>query len=159
MRTNSHLSAALRGILFWNELRQDEVAIRDARPAYKRSLPPKIGRRLLKRKQSKNLLRGRLGRCFLCASRRFSGGIWSFGCSGTRHFSRRRRRGCGSWSCRGSDGFSFLLARREKRGTSQNADVFLHNSRGYCFNRSIAASAVFGPSRMLLETQMARHEH
>jgi hypothetical protein len=28
----------------------------------------------------------------------------------------------------------------------------------YCFNRSIAASAVFGPSRMLLETQMARHE-
>jgi len=29
----------------------------------------------------------------------------------------------------------------------------------YCFNRSIAASAVFGPSRKLLETQMARHEH
>jgi hypothetical protein len=29
----------------------------------------------------------------------------------------------------------------------------------YCFNRSIAASAVFGPRRMLLETQMARHEH
>jgi hypothetical protein len=28
----------------------------------------------------------------------------------------------------------------------------------YCFNRSIAASAVFGPRRMLLETQMARHE-
>ena len=29
----------------------------------------------------------------------------------------------------------------------------------HCFNRSIAASAVFGPRRMLLETQMARHEH
>jgi len=28
----------------------------------------------------------------------------------------------------------------------------------HCFNRSIAASAVFGPRRMLLETQMARHE-
>jgi len=28
----------------------------------------------------------------------------------------------------------------------------------YCFNRSIAASAVFGPRRMLLKTQMARHE-
>jgi hypothetical protein len=28
----------------------------------------------------------------------------------------------------------------------------------YCFNRSIAASAVFRPSRMLLETQIARHE-
>jgi hypothetical protein len=28
----------------------------------------------------------------------------------------------------------------------------------YCFIRSIAASAVFGPHRMPLETQMARHE-
>ena len=28
----------------------------------------------------------------------------------------------------------------------------------YCFNRSIAASVVFGPRRTLLETQMARHE-
>ena len=28
----------------------------------------------------------------------------------------------------------------------------------YCFNRSIAASAVFGP-RMLLETQMAHGQH
>ena len=28
----------------------------------------------------------------------------------------------------------------------------------HCFNRSIAASAVFGPRRMFLETQMARHE-
>ena len=127
MRTNSHLSAALPGILFRNKLPQDAIAIRDARPVYKRSLPPKTGGRLSKQKQSKNLLRGRLGRCFLCASRRFSGGSWSFGCSGTCHFSRRRRRGRGSWSCRRSDSFSFLLARREKRSTSQNADVFLHN--------------------------------
>jgi hypothetical protein len=29
----------------------------------------------------------------------------------------------------------------------------------YCFNRSIAASVVFGPSRKLLERQMPRHEH
>src|SRR5436305_10337662 len=28
----------------------------------------------------------------------------------------------------------------------------------YCFNRSIAASAVFGPRAMFLETEMARHE-
>jgi hypothetical protein len=28
----------------------------------------------------------------------------------------------------------------------------------YCLNRLIAASVVFGPHRMLLETQMARHE-
>src|SRR5262245_49668286 len=127
MRTNSHLSAALPEILFRNVLPQAAIAIRDACPAYKRSLPPKIGGRLLKQKQSKILLRGRLGGCFLCASRRFSGVSWSFGCSGTRHFSRRRRRGCGSWSCRRNDGFSFLLACRKKRGTSQNADVFLHN--------------------------------
>jgi hypothetical protein len=80
------------------------------------------------------LSRGRLGRCFLGASWRFSGasrrisdGSWSFRCSGTRDFSRRRRRGRGSWTCRRSDSFSFLLARREKRGSGQNADVFLHN--------------------------------
>jgi Flp pilus assembly protein TadB len=29
----------------------------------------------------------------------------------------------------------------------------------HCFSTSIAASAVFGPRRMLLKTQMARHEH
>jgi len=29
----------------------------------------------------------------------------------------------------------------------------------HCFNKSITASAVFGPRRMLLETQIARHEH
>src|SRR5262249_1105765 len=116
-------------ILFRNELPQDAVAIRDGRPVYKRSLPPKTGGRLLKQKQSKNLLRRRLGRCFLCASGRLSGISWSFGCSGTSHFSRRRGGGCRSWSCRRNDGFSFLLACREKRGTSQNADVFLHNSR------------------------------
>jgi hypothetical protein len=29
----------------------------------------------------------------------------------------------------------------------------------HCFSTSIAASAVFGPRRMLLRTQMARHEH
>ncbi len=75
-----------------------------------------------------NLLPGRrLGRCFLCASRRFSGGSWSFRCSGTRHISRRRRWGRRSWTCRRSDSFSFLLARREKRGSGQNADVFLHS--------------------------------
>jgi hypothetical protein len=41
--------------------------------------------------------------------------------------SRRRRRGRGSWTCLRSDSFSFLLARREKRGSGQNADIFLHS--------------------------------
>jgi hypothetical protein len=29
----------------------------------------------------------------------------------------------------------------------------------YCFSTSITARAVFGPRRMLLQTQMVRHEH
>jgi hypothetical protein len=41
--------------------------------------------------------------------------------------SRRRRRGRGSRACLRSDSFSFLLARREKRGSGQNADIFLHS--------------------------------
>jgi len=74
------------------------------------------------------LLRGwRFRRCFLGASRRFGDGIWSFRCRGTRHLSRRRRRGRGSWACLRSNSFSFLLARREKRGSGQNADIFLHS--------------------------------
>jgi hypothetical protein len=75
------------------------------------------------------LLRRRLGRRLLGGSRSISGGSGSlFHCSGTR-FSRGRRRGRGSWTCRRSDSFSFLLARCEKRGHRQNADVFLHSWR------------------------------
>jgi hypothetical protein len=100
----------------------------------KEVFPRNSGGRLLEKKNPGNLLRGRIGRCFLGASRHFSGpslriscGSWSFRGSGTRDFSRRRRRSRGSWTCRRSDSFSFLLARREKRGSGQNADVFLHS--------------------------------
>jgi hypothetical protein len=88
----------------------------------------KSGGRLLEKKNPGNLLPGRLSRCFLCASRRFHcRSSWSFGCSGTC-LSRCRRSG-GSRSCRRSDSFGFLFARREKRGTGQNADVILHSWR------------------------------
>ena len=94
----------------------------------------KPGEDFSKKRISALLRRRRLRRCFLGASRRISGasrrfrdGSWSFRCSGTRHFSRRRRRSRGSWTCLRSDSFSFLLARREKRGSGQNADVFLHS--------------------------------
>ena len=94
--------------------------------AYKRNLPPNIGGRLLERTFS--LLRGwRFRRCFFRASRRFRDGSRSFRCSATCHLSRRRRRGRGSRTCLRSNSFSFLLARREKRGSRQNADIFLHS--------------------------------
>src|SRR5439155_20003269 len=80
------------------------------------------------RKNPGNLLAGRFSRCFFCASRRFSGSRWSFRCSGTGRITRCRRAG-GSWSRRRSYSFSFLLARREKRGSGQNADVFPHGWR------------------------------
>src|SRR4029077_13478366 len=73
------------------------------------------------------LSRGRLGRCFLGASRRISGGSWSFGGGGTCLILCRRSGGGGS--CRRSDSFGFLFTSREKRGTGQNADVFLHSWR------------------------------
>jgi hypothetical protein len=63
------------------------------------------------------LCRRRFGRCFLGASWGFCDGSWSFRCSRTGHFSRRRRRGRGSWTCLRSDSFRFLLARREKRSS------------------------------------------
>src|SRR5262245_10125896 len=53
MRMNSPSLSAVPRIPFRNELPQGAVAIRDARPAYTRSLPPKIRGRLLKQKQSK----------------------------------------------------------------------------------------------------------
>ena len=115
------------------ELPEDAVAIRDPPLSTKEIFHRKSGEDFSK-ERIPALLRRRLGRCFLGASRRFIGasrrisdGSWSFRCSGTRHFSRRRRRGRGSWTCRRSDSFSFLLARREKRGSGQNADVFLHS--------------------------------
>src|SRR5438034_9876031 len=87
----------------------------------KESLPPETGGRLLEKKNPGNLLPGRLSRCFLCASRRFSGSSRSFRCSGTR-IGRCRRSG-GGRGCRRSDSFSFLFTSREKGGTGQNADV------------------------------------
>ena len=84
------------------------------------------GGRLLEKKNAGNLLPGRLSRCFLGASRRLHcRSSWSFGCSGTC-LSRCRRSG-GGRSCRRSDSFGFLFTSREKRGTGQNADVFLHS--------------------------------
>ena len=88
---------------------------------------PGIQRKISREKKAGDLLPGRLSRCFRRFSRRFSCRSRSFRCSRTGHFSRRRRRRRGSWSCRRSDGFGFLLARREKRGTSQYTDVFLHD--------------------------------
>ena len=85
------------------------------------------GGRLLEKKNPGNLLPGRLSRCFLCSSRRFSSGSWSFRCSGTP-IDRCRRSG-GGRSCRRSDSFGFLFTSREKGGTGQNADVFLHSWR------------------------------
>src|SRR5215216_4008620 len=86
------------------------------------------GGRLLENKNPGNLLPGRrLGRRFFCASRRFSSGSRSFGCSGTQ-IGRCRGSG-GGRSCRRSDSFGFLFTSREKGGPGQDADVFLHSWR------------------------------
>ena len=99
-------------------LPEDAVAIRDPPLSTKEIFHRKSGEDFSK-ERTPALLRGRLRRCFLGASRRVSGasrriggGSWSFRCSGTRYFSRRRRRGRGSGTSRRSDSFSFLLARR-----------------------------------------------
>src|SRR4029077_8501485 len=125
MRRNSPSSFASPRLLPGNELPQDAVAIRDPPLSTKEIFHRKSGEDFSK-ERIPALLRGRLRRCFLGASRRVSGASWSFRCSGTRRVSRCRRSG-GSGSCRRSDSFGFLLARHEKRGTGQNADVFLHS--------------------------------
>ena len=133
MGMNSPSSFALPGLLSGNELPQDAVAIRDPRSVQKMSSTEIPGRL----QKNPALLPGRrVVGCFLSASgrvsapgRRVSGGSCSFRCGGARHFGRRRWRRRGSWTCRRSDSFSFLLARREKRGPGQNADVFLHSWR------------------------------
>ena len=43
---------------------------------------------------------------------------------------RRFRRSGAAGTCSRRDGFSFLLTSREKRGASQDADVFLHKVVG-----------------------------
>src|SRR6476660_1179834 len=121
MRRNSPSSFVSPRLSPGNELPQDAIAIRD---------PPLSTKEIFHRKSGEDfskeripvLLRGRLRRCFLGVSRRFSGASRRVG-GGSRSFrcSRTGRR---------SDSFSFLLARREKGGSGQNADVFLHSLRG-----------------------------
>jgi hypothetical protein len=72
-----------------------------------------------------NLRAGRFGRCFRCLSRRFGCRSRSFAFGGT-YIARCGRSGRG-WRRRRSNSFGFLLTRREKCGTSQDTDVFLHN--------------------------------
>ena len=117
----------------------------------------KSGGRLLEKKNPGNLLRGRLSRCFLCASRRFSGGSWSFRCSGTRH-SVVAGAVVGAGVAAGVTVSVFCSQAARSAAPARMQMYFFIVGDAYCFNRSIAASAVFGPRRMLLETQMARHE-
>ena len=126
----------LAKVLSGNELPQAAVAIRDPPLSTKEIFHRKSGEDFSK-ERIPALLRGRLRRCLFFgasrrvsgASRRITGGSGSFRGGWTRHFSRHRRRGRWSRTCRRSDSFSFLLACRKKHGSGQNADVFLHSWR------------------------------
>jgi len=135
-KENEPASAILIGTPVSHAARSQDVALQkpfaSGRPrmcdfSTKEFFHRNFGGRLLEKENPGNLSRGRLGRCFLGASRRISGGSWSFRCSRTR-ISRCRRSG-GSRSCHRSASFGFLFTSREKRGTGQNADVFLHSWR------------------------------
>ena len=147
MRTNSHLSAALRGILFRNELPQDAAAIRNARPAYKRSLPPKIGGRLLKRKQSKIYCGGDsagvssapAGDSVVAAGASVAAGLVISVAAGGGVV------GVGVVSGATVSVFCSHAARRATLARMQMYFFIIRDA--YCFTRSIAASAVFGPRR------------
>ena len=166
MRTNSHLSAALRGILFRNELPQDAAAIRNARPAYKRSLPPKIGGRLLKRKQSKIYCGGdsagvssapagdsvvSAGDSVVAAGASVAAGLVISVAAGGGVV------GVGVVS--GATGSVFCSHAARSAALARMQMYFFIIRDAYWFNRSIAASAVFGPRRMLFEEQIARGQH
>ena len=159
MRTNSHLSAALPGILFRNELPQDAAAIRNARPAYKRSLPPKIGGRLLKRKQSKIYCGGDsagvssapAGDSVVAAGASVAAGLVISVAAGGGVV------GVGVVSGATVSVFCSHAARSAALARMQMYFFIIRDA--YCFNRSIAASAVFGPRRMLFEEQIARGQH
>src|SRR6476661_4564544 len=156
MRTNSHLSAALPGILFRNELPQDAAAIRNARPAYKRSLPPKIGGRLLKRKQSKIYCGGDsagvssapAGDSVVAAGASVAAGLVISVAAGGGVV------GVGVVAGVTVSVFCSHAARSAAPARMQMYFFIIRDA--YCFNRSIAASAVFGPRRMLFEEQIAR---
>jgi len=159
MRTNSHLSAALPGILFRNELPQDAAAIRNARPAYKRSLPPKIGGRLLKRKQSKIYCGGDsagvssapAGDSVVAAGASVAAGLVISVAAGGGVV------GVGVVSGATVSVFCSHAARSAALARMQMYFFIIRDA--YWFNRSIAASAVFGPRRMLFEEQIARGQH
>src|SRR6266702_735173 len=89
-------------------------------PLYSKSLLPKGFREKTSQKESQNLRSRRgLSRRFGCRRRRF--------CSRSRTgcFSCRwRTRGCRA--CRGFGCLGLLLARRKKRGTGQDTDIFFH---------------------------------
>jgi len=159
MRTNSHSSAALLGILFGNELPQDAVTIRDARPVYKRSLPPKSGEDFSNRNNPKIYCAGDsagvssapAGDSVVAAGASVAAGLVISVAAGGGVV------GVGVVAGVTVSVFCSHAARSAALARMQMYFFIIRDA--YCFNRSIAASAVFGPRRMLFEEQVARGQH
>ena len=164
MRTNSHLSAALPGILFWNKLRQDAVAMCGLRT-----------KEVFHRKSEEDFSNGNNPKIY-CAGD--SAGVSSApagdsvvsagdsvvaaGASVAAGLVISVAAGGGVVGVGVVSGVTvsvFCSHAARSPALARMQMYFFIIRDAYWFNRSIAASAVFGPRRMLFEEQIARRQH
>jgi hypothetical protein len=158
MRMNSPSSSELNILV---AERAASVRSRDllSTPPYKRNLPPKIGGRLLKVEfqlycaagDSAGVSSAPAGDSLVAAGASVATGLVISVAAGGGVV------GVGLVSGVTVSVFCSHAARSAAPARMQMYFFIVRDA--HCFSCSISASAVFAPSRMLLETQMARHEH
>jgi hypothetical protein len=155
---NSPSSPALPRLLSRNELPQDAITNRDAPPQYKRSLPPKIGGRLLKRKESRLYPPG--DSAGVSAVPAGDSNVPAAGASVAAGLvSVVAGAVVGAGVAAGVTVSVFCSQAAISAAPARMQMYFFIVGDAYCFNRSIAASVVFGPRRMSFEKQIARGQH
>ena len=135
------------------------MAIRDAHPVYKRSLPPNIGEDFSNRNNPKIYCAGDspgvssapAGDSVVAAGASVAAGLVISVAAGG---------GVVGVGVAAGVTVSVFCSHAARSAAPAKMQMYFFIIRdAYCFNRSIAASAVFGPRRMLFEEQIARGQH
>ena len=154
---NSPSSSALPRILFRNELPQDSVPIRDPDLGTKEVFHRKSGEDFSNRNNPKIYCAGDSAGV---SSAPAGDSVVAAGASVAAGLVISVAAGGGVVGVVSGATVSVFCSHAARSAAPARMQMYFFIIRdAYCFNRSIAASAVFGPRRMLFEEQIARGQH
>ena len=132
----------------------------DVRPQYKRSLPPKIGRKTSQRKESGSYPPGVSAGVSSVPAGDSIVAVSGASVAAGLVISVAAGGGVVGVGLVAGVTVSVFCSHAARSAALAKMQMYFFIVRDpYCFNRSIAASAVFGPRRMLFKEQIARGQH